>query len=95
MTGPTVRASAVLDELVSDEGSILLVGSDTAGHRVLRITTLGQAIRELSTQGIALPVLVRELVEIFGSPSGDPEEATRLVEAAVDALVAEGVLTKD
>jgi hypothetical protein len=93
MTAPTVRAVAVLDQLAGDEGGLLLVGDDVAGHRVLSITVLGQEIRELSRDGIALPVLVSELIEIFGPPSEDPDEATALVVAAVEALAAEGVIT--
>ena len=93
MNSPVVHTAVVLDELVSDDGALLLVGDDVTGHRVLRITILGQEIRDLASDGIALPTLVDELLEIFEAPSDDPEEATRLVKTAVEAFVAEGVLT--
>jgi hypothetical protein len=93
MTPVVVHAVAVLDELISDDGGLLLVGDDIAGHRVLSITVLGAEIRELAKGGITLPVLVDELTEIFGAPSEDSREPTAIVVAAVEALAAEGVLT--
>jgi hypothetical protein len=93
MTVSIVHSVPVLDELVGDEGSLLLVGDETAGHRVLRVTALGQEIREQAKHGIAFPHLVDELITVFGPPSEDPAEATRLVKQAVEALVAQGALT--
>jgi hypothetical protein len=89
MTDPVVRTRPVVDELVGDDGAVVLVLSDDA-HRVVRISVLGQTIRELAADGIVSSLLERALVDRFGTP-GTPD-VQALVRAAIDALAAEGLV---
>jgi hypothetical protein len=85
-----VWAVEVLDELVGDDGSVVLVAVP-GGHRVVRLSTLGQAVRELATGGVPFEKLVAGLVDRFGSPPG-PDDAVETVRAAVDSRESEGVV---
>lgn len=78
-----VRARPVIDELVTDEGAVVLIDG-SGGHRVARLSVLGQLIRELAVEGISLESLVHELESILGPPTeGD---ASSLVLSAVAEL---------
>ena len=89
MSGPVVSSAPVLDELVGEDGAVVLVAHGS-GHRVVRLSVLGQMIRELAADGIPLSTLGAVLVERLGSPAGpDVEGAVRV---AVEALAAEGLV---
>lgn len=85
-----VRTRGVLDELISEDGAVVLVGS-TESHRVVRLSVLGQLIRELAIEGISIDSLVGELEVILGPPGEG--ESTRLVAEAVAALEADGLVS--
>lgn len=88
--GQIVRAQPVLDELSDEDGALVLV--ETGGvHRVVRLSALGQLIRDLAKSGISVGKLASELEAILG-PAEDGESG-RLVAQAVTALVADGVLS--
>ena len=89
MTDPVVRTRPVVDELVGDDGAVVLVLADDA-HRVVRISVLGQTIRELAADGIVSSLLERALVDRFGTP--DTPDVQALVRAAIDALATEGLV---
>ena len=92
MTDPVVRTRPVVDELVGDDGAVVLVLREDA-HRVVRISVLGQLIRELAADGITLNDLESALVEHLGTP--EDLNVPALVGAAVDALADEGLLVVD
>lgn len=93
MTAVWVLTAPVLDELVEADGAVVLLGDDDTGHRVLRITVLGQQIREVAADGIWLPALVQALIERLGPPGDDDGNAVALVEAAAESLADEGIVT--
>lgn len=93
MTAAWVLTAPVLDELVEADGAVVLLGDDVTGHRVLRITVLGQQIREMAAAGISLPALVQALIERLGPPGDDDGDAAALVEAAAESLASEGIVT--
>jgi len=86
-----IRTCDVVDELSSDDGAVVLVGS-SGNHRVVRLSVLGQLIRELASEGISIDSLVLELEAMLG-PAGDGESA-RLVVDAVAALEADGLVSR-
>jgi hypothetical protein len=92
VTHVVVRSAPVLDELVGDDGAVVLMVHETS-HRVVRLSVLGQTIRELAADGISSRVLERALVERLGTP--DTADVQALVKAAVDDLAAEGLVTVD
>lgn len=85
-----VRTCTVVDELVSDDGAVVLIEAE-GEHRVLRLSVLGQLIRELASEGITIDRLVRELETRLGALDGD--EAWSLTTTAVAALEAEGAVS--
>src|SRR5690606_19931145 len=48
-----IRTGDVVDELVTDEGSVVLVETPR-GHNLVRLSLLGQLIRELAAEGISM-----------------------------------------
>lgn len=85
-----ITALAVVDELASDDGVLVLVETRGA-HRVVRLSVLGQAIRELAADGITLGSLIAGLEARFG-PAG--EESTQIVTRAVAALESDGLVSR-
>lgn len=85
-----ITALAVVDDLVSEDGALVLVEAGGA-HRVVRLSVLGQAIRELAAEGVTLGSLVAGLEDRFG-PAG--EESTQIVTRAVAALEADGLVSR-
>lgn len=74
MKDVTVTATAVVDQLVADDGAVVLV--DAGGqHRVLRLSAMGQAVREFALSGVPLSRLTDELVERFGAAGDNPADA--------------------
>lgn len=85
-----VRTCDVVDELATDEGSVVLVGVP-GSHHLVRLSVLGQLIRELAVEGIPMDTLVAELEAQLGpAAQGD---STRLVTEAVAALEADGLVS--
>ena len=85
----TLRPGDVLDTYSNDEGIVVLV-TGTAGHRVVRLSPLGEAVRSAIGPGSSLAEVEVELVSQLGEPpAGDLSE---LVRSAVLALVDEGVI---
>ena len=85
-----ITALAVVDELASEDGALALVESRGA-HRVVRLSALGQAIRELAADGVTLGSLIAGLEARFG-PAGD--ESMQIVTRAVAALEADGLVSR-
>ncbi|NUR80525.1 MAG: hypothetical protein HOQ21_08790 [Dermatophilaceae bacterium] len=71
MTDPVVTATEVADALVGDDGAVVLVVSG-GQHQVLRLSLLGQAIREIAATGVPMSRLTDELVGRFGGAGADP-----------------------
>lgn len=86
-----VRTCDVVDELVTDEGAVVLVKAPRGNH-VVRLSLLGQLIRELAGEGISFDALVRKLEAELG-PAQDGE-SRRLVADAVAALEADGLVSR-
>jgi hypothetical protein len=90
MAGDLVRACPVVDELISDDGAVVLLAR-AEGHRVVRLSVLGQLIRELAADSITIEHLAEELVLLAGSPpQGD---VVQLVAAAVRDLKSDGLVS--
>lgn len=85
-----VHTTRVLDELVTDDGAVLLV-SIAHGHRVLRVSPLAQAVRELARDGMSLSDLETEVAHRFGRPPTSTVEEAMVV--VVESLVEQGVVT--
>jgi hypothetical protein len=85
-----VRTCTVIDELVSDDGAVVLIAAE-GDHRVVRLSALGQLIRELAAEGITMDQLVEELEARLGALDGD--EAWGLTATAVAALEEDGVVS--
>ena len=85
-----VRTCAVVDELVSDDGAVVLIAA-ASEHRVVRLSVLGQLIRELAGEGVTMDRLVQELETRLGAL--EDGEARRLTAKAVAALEADGVVS--
>ena len=74
MKDVTVTSTAVVDELVADDGAVVLV--DNGGqHRVLRLSVMGQVVREIARPGVSLGRLTDELVDRFGAAGENPADA--------------------
>lgn len=87
----TFRTCPVLDELVDEDGAVVLQ-QDGSGHRVIRLSPLGQLIRELAVEGISLDVLVPALEARLGPPTqGNARDVTA---QAVAAMEADGLLSR-
>jgi hypothetical protein len=84
-----VRTCPVQDELVTDEGSVVLLRA-RGGHRVIRLSVLGQLIRELAAEAISVELLARELESLIGSAPGG--SAVELAMRAVEALERDGLV---
>lgn len=89
MSTEVVHANPVVDELVTDEGSVVLI-STPSGHRVVRLSLLGQLIRELTGSAIQVDRLATELESRVGSPPGG--DALELVRRAVGDLERDGLV---
>ena len=87
----SIRRCEVVDELVTEDGAVVLVETAT-GHHVVRLSVLGQLIRELAAQDITIERLVQELESRLGpSTAGD---AGLLVATAVAAMQSDGLLSE-
>lgn len=87
-----IRTTPVVDELVTEDGAVVLLVAP-GGYRVVRLSVLGQLIRELAAGGISMDHLVEELEARLG-PSTDGD-ATTLVASAVVSLGADGLVSVD
>ena len=85
-----VRTCEVVDELVTDDGAVVLVRTQS-GHRVVRLSLLGQLIRELAAAGIAMDRLVHELESHLGRSDGPDAEV--LTAQSVRAMEADGLVS--
>jgi hypothetical protein len=85
-----VRTCQVVDELVTDDGAVVLLEAG-AGHRVVRLSVLGQLIRELAVDGIPMDRLAAELEARLG-PAGDLD-ALQLTAESVEAMEADGLVS--
>ena len=89
MTEPVVTTSAVVDDLVTEDGAVVLVDS-ARGPQVLRLSPLAQAVREIAQGGVPLTLLTHDLFERFGAP---PDGQSDAVLAVVEQLASAGVVT--
>ena len=84
-----LRQGHLLDAYATDEGTVVLVGALT-GHRVVRLSPLGLAVREAIGSGSTLAELEVEMRRLHGEPpAGD---LSQLVLSAVLALMHERVI---
>ena len=84
-----LRQGDLLDAYATDEGTVVLVGALT-GHRVVRLSPLGLAVREAIGPGSTLAELEVEMRRLLGEPpAGD---LSQLVRSAVLALMHERVI---
>lgn len=91
MTGEGVlRALPVVDELVTEEGAVVLVRTSLS-HKVVRLSVLGQLIREIAADGITPTRLVAELSRRLGPPPSG-EDVAELVAAATADLERDGLV---
>ncbi|MGO4363016.1 PqqD family protein [Terrabacter sp. 2TAF16] len=88
-----VWAVEALDELIGEDGSVVLIPVNGA-YRVVRLSTLGQAVRELTAGGTSIEQLASGLVARFGTPPerADSRDAVRAVLASLES---EGVVRLD
>jgi hypothetical protein len=86
-----IRTADVVDELETDEGAVVLVETPQ-GHNLVRLSVLGQLIRELAAEGISMDSLVDEL-ELRLGPA-EQGESRQLVVEAVAALQADGLVSR-
>lgn len=85
-----LRSGDVLDTYSTDDGTVVLVAG-TSGHRVVRLSPLGHAVRSAVGTGRTLAE-PRGRAWCPGSGPRRPEECPSLVRSAVLALVDEGVI---
>ncbi len=85
-----VTALPVVDELVTDEGSVVLIAGSGGASRILRLSAIGAAVRELTRDGMSLGDLADRLTERFGAPEGS---AVGIVADLVETLVAQGTVS--
>ncbi|MFM6848388.1 MAG: hypothetical protein ACKOVB_04700 [Terrabacter sp.] len=84
-----LRRGDVLDELSTEDGTVVLVGR-TSGGVVVRLSPLGHEILAAVGEGCTVPELESELRSRLGEPDvGDPSS---LVRSGVAALLEHGVL---
>jgi hypothetical protein len=84
-----LRQGDLLDAYATDDGTVVLVGAVT-GHRVVRLSPLGLAVREAIGTGATLAELEVEMRLRLGEPTtGD---LSQLVRSAVLALMHERVI---
>jgi hypothetical protein len=86
-----VQTGDAVDELVTDEGAVVLVKTPR-GHNLVRLSVLGQLIRVLAAEGIPLDDLVDELESRLGP--AEHGESRQLVAEAVAALEADGLVSR-
>ncbi len=87
-----LRPGELVDELSTDEGTVVLVGRGEVSM-VVRLSPLGQAILAAARLGPTLAELESEVRSRLGEPeAGDP---SLLVRAAVMALLDTAVLAVD
>jgi hypothetical protein len=91
MSDPVVTATSVADVLVGSDGAVVLVESGGA-HQVVRLSSMGQAVRELAASGVPLSRLTEGLVGRFGAVGADPSTA---VAAMVAQLESAGLVRVD
>lgn len=84
-----LRSGDVLDTYSTDDGTVVLVAG-TSGHRVVRLSPLGHAVRSAVGTGRTLAELEVELVSRLGAPPAGG--VSELVRSAVLALVDEDVI---
>jgi hypothetical protein len=84
-----LRPGDVLDTYSTADGTVVIVGG-TAGHRVVRLSPLGEAVRTAVGPGRTVPELEAELRSQLGDPASG--NLPRLVMTAVLSLVEEGVI---
>ena len=90
MSEQRVRTCQVVDELTAEDGAVVLLAG-AAGHLLVRLSVLGQVIRELAADGITTSRLAEEVeLRIGPPPQGDVAE---LVAAAVAELERDGLVT--
>lgn len=85
-----VTALPVVDELITEEGSVVLVPGSGGASRILRLSSIGSAVRELTTDGMPLGELADRLTERFGAPEGS---AVAAVTDVVATLVEQGLIS--
>lgn len=89
MTDPVVRTVPALDEVAGEEGAVVLLGAEDDA-RILRISPLAHAVRELAADGMPLSSLTVELTARFDEP---PEgDAAALVRSMVEELRDQGLV---
>ena len=89
MSEQIVRTCQVVDELATEDGAVVLLAA-SAGHQLVRLSVLGQVIRELAAEGITAERLAQEVeLRIGPPPQGDVAE---LVAAAVAELERDGLV---
>lgn len=84
-----LRSGDLLDTYSTVEGTVVLVAAST-GHRVVRLSPLGDAVRAAIGPGRTLAELEVELVSRLGAPPDG--SLSELVVSAVLALVEERVI---
>jgi hypothetical protein len=84
-----LRPGDVLDAYSTDDGTVVLVAG-ASGHRVVRLSPLGEAVRTLVSPGRTVLELEVELRSRLGHPASG--NLSHLVMTAVLALVDEGVI---
>ena len=87
---PLLRG-AVIDELVTDDGTVVLVGG-TAGGKVVRLSPLGHEILAAVANGLTLAELESEMRSRLGEPPGG--DLSALVREAVLALLGTTVIVR-
>jgi hypothetical protein len=83
-----LQAAPVVDELVTHEGAAVLLGGTESV--VMRLSPMGQAIRELASESISLQELVARLHERFGPPPDGDQFL--MVRSMVDEMVERGII---
>ena len=84
-----LRSGDLVDTYSTVEGTVVLVAGPT-GHRVVRLSPLGDAVRAAIGPGRTLAELEVELVSRLGEPPAG--SLSELVRSAVLALVDESVI---